>query len=233
MMGAMNDAGDARSRASSDGRSEARSARVRLATKVGLELGPLDPRHVAALLEVPRDRFVRPEDLAKSWEDVPLPLDETGHATISAPHAYLLSFRLLELAPGDRLVELGSGTGYGAALGAFIVGPRGSVRTFEIDPSLAARARELLGDLPNVTVEHADAVRSAPLWAGANKIVCTFAIERLPDAWLAAIPEAGVLAAPVGARDRDQRLVRVERRYGDLVMSEHGLVRYVANRSAL
>jgi protein-L-isoaspartate(D-aspartate) O-methyltransferase len=206
---------------------------VRLAAKVERELGALDPRHVSALLEVPRDRFVRPEDLAMSWEDTPLPLDDSGQATISAPHAYLLSFRLLELAPGDRLVELGSGSGYGAALAAYIVGPSGSVSTIEIDRGLAERARELLGGIANVRVSQGDAIASTPLWAGANKIVCTFAVERIPDAWLSAIPEGGVLVAPVGTRDRDQKLVRIERRHGDLFESEHGAVRYVPNRSPL
>jgi protein-L-isoaspartate(D-aspartate) O-methyltransferase len=207
--------------------------RVRLATKVERELGALDPRHVSALLEVPRDRFVRPQDRAMSWEDTPLPLDDSGKATISAPHAYLLSFRLVELAPGDRLVELGSGSGYGAALASFIVGPNGTVSTLEIDPALAARARELLKGVENVTVFEIDAMSSAPLWSGCNKFVCTFAVERIPDAWLSAIPERGVLVAPVGTRDRDQRLVRIERRHGDLFESEHGPVRYVHNRSPL
>ena len=86
---------------------------------------------------MPRERFVRPGDVDRSTEDMPLPLDDEGLATVSAPHAYLLSFRLLGLAPGDALVELGSGTGYGAALASFIVGPHGRVLTIEIDPSNA------------------------------------------------------------------------------------------------
>ena len=56
-------------------------------------LGEFDRMQLRALLEVPRERFVRPEDLERSAEDVPLPLDDAGLATISAPHAYLLSFR--------------------------------------------------------------------------------------------------------------------------------------------
>lgn len=209
-----------------------RAPRARLAEKVLRELGPLDPRHLAALLDVARDRFVRPEDLDAAWEDTPLSLDDSGLSTISAPHAYMLSFRLAELAPGDHLVELGSGTGYGAALAAFIVGPAGSVVTFEIDAALAARARALLADLPNVRVEHADAVTSPPRWGEANKIICTFAVEALPPAWLAALPEGGCIVAPVGRSDRDQDLVRVVRKNGLLVATEHGSVRYVRNRSA-
>jgi protein-L-isoaspartate(D-aspartate) O-methyltransferase len=180
---------------------------------------------------VPRERFVRPGDQDRSAEDVPLPLDDEGLATISAPHAYLLSFRLLDLSPGDRLVELGSGSGYGAALGAYIVGHRGRVVTLEIDGALHTRAQTLLADHPNVTVLRADAVRSTHLWGDGNRIVCTFAVERLPEEWLAAIPDGGILVAPVAARDRDQQLTRVVRRGPELMITEHGGVRYVKNRS--
>ena len=110
-----------------------RACRAGLARTIDAQLGPFDPLHLEALREVPRERFVRPGDQDRSAEDVPLPLDDEGLATISAPHAYLLSFRLLDLSPGDRLVELGSGSGYGAALGAYIVGPGGRVVTLEID----------------------------------------------------------------------------------------------------
>jgi protein-L-isoaspartate(D-aspartate) O-methyltransferase len=207
----------------------ARGCRLALVAAVDKQLGPFDERHLNALLEVPRERFVRPEDLALSADDTPLPLDATGLATISAPHAYLLSYRLLRLAPGDALVELGTGSGYGAALAAFIVGPEGRVVTVEIDPVLARWARDTLAREPNVQVRDGDAVSSAPSWGDARKIVATFAIEALPAAWLEAIPEGGRLVAPVGRAD--QRLTLVERRRGVLVETDHGAVRYVKNRS--
>jgi protein-L-isoaspartate(D-aspartate) O-methyltransferase len=175
---------------------------------------------------------VRPEDVDRAGEDTPLALDDQGLATISAPHAYLLSFRLLDLARGDRLVELGSGSGYGAALAAHIVGSEGSVVTIEIDPLLAAWAERMLAPLANVTVIEGDAVEIVGIMRDVKKLVVTFAVTELPRAWTDALTDGGVLVAPVGARDRDQRLVRV-RRVGDaLVRSEHGAVRYVPNRSA-
>ena len=208
--------------------------REQLVAKVARELGGnIDPAHLRALLEVPRELFVRKEDTARSAEDVALPLDEVGLATISAPHAYLLSFRLLGLAAGDHLVELGSGSGYGAALAAHIVGESGSVATFEIDPLLVTWATTLLGRERNVTVIEQDAVASAHLWGEAKKIVCTFAVDAIPQAWLDAIPEGGALVAPVGPSGRDQRLVRVTREGGQLSTHDHCAVRYVRNRSTL
>ena len=209
----------------------ARGCRLALVDTIERQLGPFDRRFLDAVLEVPRERFVRPEDVAQSAEDIPLPLDDEGHATISAPHAYGLSMRLLGLREGDALVELGSGTGYGAALAAFIVGPEGSVTTFEIDPTLAGLARRNLEGLRRVEVVEGDAARSASRWKGAKKVVATFAVEELPSAWLESLPDGGMLVAPVGPPDEDQRLVRAVRRAGAIVQSKHGAVRYVRNRS--
>lgn len=208
------------------------AGRRALARRLDAELGPFDPRHLDALVEIDRATFARSEDAARSLEDVPLPLDDEGLATVSAPHAYLLSFRLLGLAEGDRLVELGSGSGYGAALASRIVGPSGHVTTIEIAPELAARARSLLAPLENVTAHEGDAVRSTHLWDGARRVVCTFPVEAIPDAWLAALPRGGVLVAPVGPPERDQRLVRLVMTDGPPRVTEHGSVRYVRNRSA-
>jgi protein-L-isoaspartate(D-aspartate) O-methyltransferase len=208
------------------------SERAALAARIDAQIGPFDPKHLAALAEVPRELFVRAEDVDRATDDTPLALDDDGLATISAPHAYLLSFRLLELTRGDCLVELGAGSGYGAALAAHIVGAEGSVVTIEIDPMLAAWAARMLAGMPNVTVMEGDAVEIVGTMRDVMKMVVTFAVTELPCAWTSALADGGVIVAPVGARDRDQRLVRV-RRIGDaLVRSEHGAVRYVPNRSA-
>ncbi len=207
--------------------------RDQLARKIEGQLGPFDPLLLEAVRAVPRERFVRPEDEAQAAEDVPLPLDDAGFATISAPHAYLLSYRLVALGPGDRLVELGSGSGYGAALASFIVGDRGHVTTIEIDPELAARAKELTAPFANVTAIHGDAVGSTPMWRGAAKIVCTFGVDTIPQSWIDALPDGGVLVAPVASASDpgEQELVRVART-GDMVRATtHGGVRYVRNRS--
>jgi protein-L-isoaspartate(D-aspartate) O-methyltransferase len=213
-------------------REVARGCRLPLIDSVQKQLGPFDGLHLRALLEVPRERFVRSDEVERSADDTPLPLDDAGLSTISAPHAYLLSFRLLELAPGDSLVELGSGSGYGAALAAFIVGPRGRVATFEIDGELARWAQQTLMDEPNVKVVHGDAMASALQWGNAKKVAVSFAVDALPDAWMDALPEGASLVAPVGARDRDQRLVLAHREPGGrVVQTDHGTVRYVRNRS--
>jgi protein-L-isoaspartate(D-aspartate) O-methyltransferase len=212
-------------------REVARRRRLALVESVVRHTGAVDKEHLRALLEVPRERFVRAEDVERSAEDTPLPLDDGGLATISAPHAYLLSYRLLELSSGDSLAELGAGSGYGAALAAFIVGGEGRVVTFEIDAALASWARRNLADEPRVTVVHGDAMTSAPDWRSATKVVATFAVDAIPEPWLAGLPEGGMLVAPVGPRDRDQRLVLATKHRGVVKVTAHGAVRYVKNRS--
>ena len=207
----------------------AHTARIDLVLEVDRRAGPFDARLLSALLEVPRERFVRPCDIAESATDTPLLLDEEGLATISAPHAYLLSFRVLGLAPGDRVAELGTGSGYGAALASEVVTSSGSVLTVEIDEFLSRRARYLLAGYKNVEAAQGDAGELIPKWTGSQRVTVTFAVSRIPDAWLAALPEGGRMVAPVGS-ETGQRLVRVDRIGGELVWSDHGAVRYVRNR---
>lgn len=201
-----------------------------MARAIDAELGPFDPAHLDALVAVPRERFVRARDVERAEVDAPLPLDDSGHATISAPHAYLMSYRALALTRGDRLLELGSGTGYGAALAAEIVGASGVVMTIEIDDALARAAHALLAPLANVIAIAGDATAASGFFAEYNKIVAAFSVDPLPRAWVDALASSASLVAPVGGAR--QKLVRAARdASGALSITEHGGVRYVANRS--
>lgn len=208
----------------------ARTARIDLLAEVDRRAGPFEPRLLAALLEVPRERFVRPEDIAESAADTPLLLHEEGLATVSAPHAYLLSFRVLGLARGHRLAELGTGSGYGAALASELVGPEGRVLSIEIDEVLSGRACRLLRGYANVRALCGDAGMMVDQWRDHDKVVVAFAVDAVPSPWLDALPEGGSMVVPVG-REGGQRLMRVDRQPdGTFAWSDHGAVRYVPNR---
>jgi protein-L-isoaspartate(D-aspartate) O-methyltransferase len=232
----------------------AREARRGLYGEVSRRLAGLLPaaamdRLAEALLEVPRERFVLPEDIASSADDAPSPLDRAGLATVSAPHAYLLTYALLGLAEGEHLLELGSGTGYGAALASHVLGARGRVTSIEIDPDLHARAVRLLRDVDSasaapVTLLAGDArALAADRMTGPEplRVVFTYAIAAPPEALLARLPAGARLLAPVGAGEDDQRLERWSRdervaghlgcaSAGVVDRSEHGAVRYVPER---
>lgn len=222
----------------------ARGARLPLLRAAGQRLAGLVSaevlaRYAEALLAVPRERFVLPEEIGASADDAPSPLDAAGLATVSAPHAYLLTYGLLGLDEGDHLLELGTGTGYGAALASHVVGPRGRVTSIEIDPELHARALRLLaqpdtrGPAP-VTLLAGDARALAPQHMAPSgwplRVAVTYALPAVPERLLALLPEGGRLVAPVGAGEEDQRLARWVRQGGALVRTNHGGVRYVAER---
>jgi protein-L-isoaspartate(D-aspartate) O-methyltransferase len=236
------------------------SARFGLLRQVTQRLSPLWPEPILprsrdALLRVPRERFVLPEDIALSADDAPLPLDREGLATVSAPHAYLLTYALLQLGEGDHLIELGTGTGYGAAIARAIVGPAGRVDSIEIAPDLAVRARRLIralqgGEPSRITLHQGDASLIAPaiLQAASTagrpiKIAVTFAMHAPPSELIAHLPEGARLVAPVAsaahsahgahrprAADEEQHLVLWEKRDGAIHASAHGAVRYVTER---
>jgi protein-L-isoaspartate O-methyltransferase len=199
--------------------------------EIEARVGALAEHHRRAFLSVDRARYVREVDRAHAWRDMPLPLD-TPHgpavvsvdaliaeygsypaalfssafkdiaSTISAPGIYAACYRLLDLTPGHRLLELGTGTGYGAALGAEIVGASGCVTTVEVDPVLVQAACERSSG-PNVRVLHDDGLVRTDLVAAHDRICITFAVEELPQPILDAVQEGAVLIAPVGPKRSD------------------------------
>jgi protein-L-isoaspartate(D-aspartate) O-methyltransferase len=223
----------------------AQRARESLAWSIVQRFGAFDRRYLDAILFVPRERFVLPEDLALSAEDTPTPLDRNGNATVSAPHAYLLTFRLLGLREGDHLLELGTGTGYGSALARYIVGPEGHVTSIELDPRLHDRAARLLGadrfgEADGVTLLLGDGRRLAAevlggtfgRWPRPTKVAVTYALAEPPREVEELLPEGGCLVAPVGP-DNEQKLLRCERRGGAIHRVAHGSVRYVLERRSI
>jgi protein-L-isoaspartate(D-aspartate) O-methyltransferase len=192
-----------------------------------------------ALVEVARERFVPLDLLLESTRDEALSLDGTSFATVSAMHAYVQVFGLARIGPGMRVLDLGGGTGYGAALLARLVGQEGRVVSVELDPDLAARARDLLGAGALVIEADAldpDALHPAAL-AGASgggpfdAIVCGFAVDAIPETWGRLLRSGGVVVAPVG-EGTEQTLVRATWTAGGWSTETFDDVRYVRARRA-
>lgn len=185
-----------------------------------------------ALEIVPRERFVAPEHAGSSADDVALPLSDDGGSTLSAMHAYAAAFEALALSDGDSLVELGGGTGYGAALASEVVGPRGRVLSLEIEPSLVALARDNLESYPQAEIAQADA-HAVERWRGAGKVYVAFALDQLPDRWVDALAPRGLLVAPIAANGHGpQRLTLFEKTADGVRATVIGQVAYVPDRAA-
>jgi protein-L-isoaspartate(D-aspartate) O-methyltransferase len=181
-----------------------------------------------ALQRVPRERFVPLELVAESASDKALALSEDGGSTISAMHAYAIAFSALELGLGDSFIDLGGGTGYGAAIAAEVVGAQGRVTSIEIVPELSERARENLAGYSQADAVEASA-HDVKLWQGATKVYCGFALPELPASWLDALAVNGVLVAPIGS-GRSQRLTRFLRTQSGIEATPLEPVLYVPDR---
>ena len=173
------------------------------------ELGGMPARIADAMRRVPRHRFVPDRYRAAAYADEPLPLPY-GDATISAPHMVALQLEFAELAPGLRVLEVGVGFGYLAALMAELVAPGGSVYGIDIEPGLVREARRRLdatgyGDRVHVRLgDGAEGWREA---APFDRIVVSCATRGLVDAWREQLSRRGTIVAPVGTAG-EQELVR-------------------------
>lgn len=160
----------------------------------------------AAFRDVPRHLFlpdVSPEE-AYADEAVVTKRDESGQpiSSSSQPAIVALMLEQLELSKGQRVLEIGAGTGYNAALLAHIVGAEGAVTTVDIDQDIADRARESLhqAGLAQVAVECGDGglgfAKSAPY----DRVIVTVGAWDLPPAWFDQLDDAGLLVVPLGLR---------------------------------
>ena len=188
---------------STDGVIELRRALVRTLWSNGaLRSEPV----AAALSTVPRERFVPagtpPED-AYADRALVLTRDDTGRPTssISQPSMVALMLEQLEVLPGQRVLEIGTASGYNAALLAQLTGPAGAVTTIEFDPDLAAAAaRRLAWFDPPVLVRAGDGWLGAPDVAPFDRIQVTVGVHDLSPVWMAQLREGGMLVAPVTLR---------------------------------
>ena len=178
---------------------------ARLAAHVG------DARVLAAVRDVPRDRFVPPELRDEAWENVPLPIGEGQ--TISQPLVVARMCELLALSSDDRVLDVGTGSGYHAALLARLVR---HVWSIEVHASLSARARENLAaaGVDNVTLVVGDGAAGLEEVAPFDAINVAAACRDVPAALQRQLADGGRLVAPVGGHE--QRLVLL-RRHGDRV----------------
>lgn len=159
----------------------------------------------AALLAVPRERFVPPELRRRAWENRALPI---GHGqTISQPLIVALMTELLAVGPADTVLEIGTGSGYQAAVLGQVL-PQGRVYSIEIVPELAERSRQLLKDLDarNVEVITGDGYAGLPRAAPFAGIIVTAVGREVPPALAAQLAPGSRLVMPVGDPDGEQWL---------------------------
>ena len=206
--------------------SDLEAARGRMVERLDRRIDRASTR--AALLAVPRHAFVPEGARQSAYEDRPLPIG--NDQTISAPHMVAEMLDALALEPGDRVLEIGTGCGYHAALTAEVVGPS-DVFSVEYDPELADRARATLAELGygEVSVRTGDGHAGWPAHAPYDAAYLTCAAADFPEAVVEQVRPGGRLLGPLGTHR--QTLVLAEKREdGSLARERRGGVRFVPMR---
>ena len=182
-----------------------------------------DVRVLAAMGKVPREEFAPAESFSEAYGDYPLPI--AAGQTVSQPYIVAAMIEALELQPQDRVLEIGTGTGYQAALLGELAA---EVWTIERVPELAAQAREILSRLGynNVHVMDGDGSLGLPEHAPYHKILVAAAAPAVPKSLLNQLAEGGRLVIPVGGRT-EQQVQLIRKVEGRTITTARELCRFV------
>ena len=197
-------------------------AREQMVTEQIKERGIADERVLTAMGKIERHRFVPDEYQTEAYNDYPLPIG--NNQTVSQPYIVGLMTNLLELAGDERVLEIGTGSGYQAAVLAELAA---EVYTIEIISSLADRASALLDTLgyENITVRCGDGFAGWPEQAPFDAVIVTCAPPKIPQPLIDQLAENGRLVIPVGADY--QELLLLEKTKEGIVTTRVAPVRFV------
>jgi protein-L-isoaspartate(D-aspartate) O-methyltransferase len=185
--------------------------------------GVRDARVLAAMGKVPREDFIFGKYLGDAYGDHPLPIG--AGQTVSQPYIVAAMVEALDLASSDRVLEVGTGTGYEAAILGELAA---EVWTMERHEELAKAAREILARLgyANVHVVHGDGSLGLPERAPFDRILVAAAAPHIPESLVAQLVVGGKLVVPVGTRTEQQ--VHIVRKAGkEIVVTTDDLCRFV------
>jgi len=184
-----------------------------------------EPTILEAFRAVPREAFLSKDYADLAYGDHPLPI-EAGQ-TISQPYIVALMIQSAEIKPGDRVLEVGAGSGYAAAVMSRIAG---QVVAIERQPDLVKVAQERMQRLgyDNVRLVEGDGTRGWEAEAPYDAIVAAASGSHVPPAWVKQLTEGGRIVMPVGEPNWIQKLIKVTKGpAGNLITEDLGGVRFV------
>lgn len=192
--------------------------------------GIKDERVLAAMGEIPRHLFVPERQRPSAYTDRPLPIGE--RQTISQPYVVALMTELLELQSSERVLEIGTGSGYQSAVLAQLAA---EVFSIEILPALSERARKILDDLgyKNISLKVGDGFYGWPERSPFDAIVVTAAAPKIPEPLAKQLREGGRLVMPLAKGKQNQRLIRARKSSGKLTIEDFSAVLFVPLTGAI
>ncbi len=172
--------------------------KLELVSKLKLEGVLKSPRIEKALLEIDRADFVRPEDKEYSYADTAMSI---GHGqTISQPFTVVFMLELLDVGPDQKILDVGTGSGWQAALLAYLAGEEGSVHTVEIVPDLVKFAKQnilkFLEISGRITFHEGSAREGVAKEAPFDRIIAAAEVRNVPEAWSRQLKIGGIMVFP-------------------------------------
>lgn len=201
---------------------EARAVRLELVRDLGGEIR--SARVLDAMARVPRQLFMPGVSLRRAYLDQAAPI---GHGqTISQPTVVAIMTEALELQGNERVLEIGTGSGYQAAILSLLAA---EVYSVEVVKELAEEARARLLELgyTNVHVRAGDGYEGWPEQSPFDRIIVTAAPDVMPDVLLDELKDPGILVVPVGPHGWSQRLLRCRKEGGRILRDDLGPVAFV------
>ena len=191
-----------------NGSEDARQRRLDMVERQIRQRGVTDPRVLEVMRSVPRERFVPEDAVSRAYEDSPLSIG--SGQTISQPYIVAYMTEALAVQPGHRVLEIGTGSGYQAAVLGRLAR---EVYTIEIVPALAQRASAVLKELgySNVFVREGDGYAGWPEQAPFDRIMVTAAPDEIPQPLIDQLAPGGRLVIPVGSQGETQWMTIVEK----------------------
>lgn len=180
-----------------------------------------DKAVIKAFNAVKREDFVLPENKEEVYEDRPLPIGYD--ATISQPTTVLLMLQWLEIKPGNKILEIGTGSGWNAALISKIVRSKSFVYTTEVVPELVEFAKNNLkkAKIKNVKVILADGSAGLPDDSQFDRIIVTASCPSIPKPLIEQLKDPGILIAPVGPQ-YTQEMIKLKKENGKTYIENLG-----------
>jgi protein-L-isoaspartate(D-aspartate) O-methyltransferase len=185
--------------------------------------GISDPRILAAMEEIPRHLFIPPPYDRAAYDDNPVPIG--NGQTISQPYIVAVMTALLTPKATDNMLEIGSGSGYQAAVLSRLVRKLTTIERIKTVADLAKRNLKTIG-IDNVVVIDGDGTLGYPDNAPYNGIIITAATPDVPGPLIEQLADGGTLVAPVGGRDL-QDLITIHKQGQSFTRMSHGGVRFV------
>lgn len=181
---------------------------------------------IQAFDQIPRENFVKPGMKHLAYADQPLPT--IRNQSISQPTTVMIMLQALEIKEGDKVLEIGAGAGYQAALLSVLVGEKGKVITTEVIPELVQMSRQNLANLglTNVTILETNGSEGYPQKSPFDKIILTAACPTIPQPLIDQLKEGGLVIAPVGDLE-SQTMVRGTKVSGKLELEFMGQFMFV------